>query len=78
MKLEMMRLAYSNMKANREIAIRRGDAALLAQVDASMAELKRTYRAQKNRNLWRREKDAALRSCGLVRVVGAQGGVYWE
>ena len=30
------------------------------------------------RNVARREKHAALKSMGLNRVVGAQGGVYYE
>ena len=30
------------------------------------------------RNLARKEKDAVLRSVGLTKVRGAQGGTYWE
>ncbi len=26
----------------------------------------------------RRARDAAMRSCGLVKVRGAMGGTYWE
>ena len=32
----------------------------------------------RNRQLRQRERDDALRSLGLVKVRGAQGGVYWE
>lgn len=34
--------------------------------------------ALKKRAANRREKEAMLRSCGLVKVRGALGGVYWE
>jgi len=34
--------------------------------------------ARKRRNKARRERDQALRDLGLVKVRGAQGGVYWE
>lgn len=30
------------------------------------------------RSMARRMREAALRSCGLVKVRGALGGVYWE
>ena len=30
------------------------------------------------RNQARRDREEALRSCGLVKVRGALGGVYWE
>ena len=33
-------------------------------------------RVQRNRR--RRERDQAMRDCGLVRVRGALGGIYWE
>ncbi len=29
-------------------------------------------------NLYRAQKDDAMRSLGLVKVKGAQGGTYWE
>lgn len=35
-----------------------------------------TRRANANAN--RRARDAAYRSCGLVKVRGALGGTYWE
>jgi hypothetical protein len=31
-----------------------------------------------NRNRARKERDQAMRDCGLVKVRGALGGVYWE
>ncbi len=34
--------------------------------------------ARKRRSANKREREAALRSCGLVKVRGALGGVYWE
>jgi hypothetical protein len=34
--------------------------------------------ARRRRNKTRRERDEAYRSCGLVKVRGALGGVYWE
>ena len=30
------------------------------------------------RKLARREKDSVMESCGLVKVRGALGGIYWE
>ncbi len=33
---------------------------------------------RKKRNAARRAREAALRSCGLVKVRGALGGTYWE
>lgn len=33
---------------------------------------------RKVRNQARRGREEALRSCGLVKVRGALGGVYWE
>lgn len=35
-------------------------------------------KARENANRRRRERDAAMRSLGLVRVRGAKGGTYWE
>lgn len=39
-----------------------------------------TRKAEQNaqRNSARRAREAALRSCGLVKVRGALGGTYWE
>ena len=34
--------------------------------------------ARKRRAAVRREREAAMRSCGLVKVRGACGGTYWE
>lgn len=34
--------------------------------------------ARKRRAAARREREAIMRSCGLVKVRGARGGVYWE
>jgi len=34
----------------------------------------RTVQARRNR----REREAALRDCGLVKVRGNLGGIYWE
>jgi len=39
-----------------------------------IAEIKRNRRA----NVARRERDQIRRDCGLVRVRGALGGIYWE
>ena len=33
---------------------------------------------KQRRKLRRREREALLRSCGLVKVKGALGGTYWE
>jgi len=33
---------------------------------------------RKQRNKARRQRDQIRRDCGLVRVRGALGGVYWE
>jgi len=44
------------------------------------AEKRRAARrkARAKANAQRREREAALRDCGLVKVRGALGGVYWE
>jgi hypothetical protein len=34
--------------------------------------------AKDRRNHNRRERDQAMRDCGLVKVRGALGGIYWE
>ena len=41
------------------------------------AENKKTLTRQRAKNR-RRERDAVMRSCGLVKVRGALGGTYWE
>lgn len=33
---------------------------------------------RKKRNLARKERDEVMKSCGLVKVRGAEGGTYWE
>ena len=33
---------------------------------------------QNKRNAARRERDQIMRDCGLIRVRGALGGIYWE
>ena len=43
---------------------------------ASPEEKKIAARARKNAA--RRAKDQAMRDCGLIKVRGALGGVYWE
>ena len=52
-----------NLCAACDVAQANGDAARLARI---------------RRNARRRERDAALRSLGLVKVRGALGGTYWE
>ena len=37
---------------------------------------KQAAKDRRNRN--RRERDQAMRDCGLVRVRGELGGIYWE
>lgn len=32
----------------------------------------------KHRNTARKEREGALRDCGLIKVRGAMGGTYWE
>jgi len=34
--------------------------------------------ARKHRNAMRKARENILKSCGLVKVRGALGGVYWE
>jgi len=41
------------------------------------AEDKKTLARQRAKNR-RREHDAIMRDCGLVKVRGALGGTYWE
>jgi hypothetical protein len=33
---------------------------------------------RKRRGRMRREREEVMRSCGLVKVRGARGGIYWE
>lgn len=37
-----------------------------------------TYKRKEKRNAARRDRDQARRDCGLVRVKGNLGGIYWE
>ena len=46
--------------------------------DNRCARCERTDGNRKKRRQARREREAALRSCGLVKVRGALGGTYWE
>lgn len=43
-------------------------------------EIVRKYEDRKRtrHNEARRDRNEALKSCGLVRVKGSQGGTYWE
>lgn len=50
--------------------------ATLAGHCARMIQKMDAARERKNRS--RRERNQAYRDCGLVRVRGALGGVYWE
>lgn len=43
--------------------------------DLSQAKLKAR---RKRANAVRREREAVMRDCGLVKVRGALGGTYWE
>jgi hypothetical protein len=38
----------------------------------------RRHKANQRRNINRKAREDALRSCGLVKVRGARGGIYWE
>lgn len=44
----------------------------------SVPENWREIEARKRRNEARRERESALRDIGLVKVLGAMGGTYWE
>ena len=50
---------------------------LCDKCDWSNTETKKKLAARR-RNLARKERDAAMRSLGLVKVRGALGGTYWE
>jgi len=41
-------------------------------------ECERKARVSKRRKAARQERDAVMRSLGLVKVKGAMGGIYWE
>ena len=47
-----------------------------AQLDNDAIERKRLSRIRANVN--RKAREQAMRDCGLVKVRGALGGVYWE
>ena len=53
-----------------------GDWAMRAAHCARMIQAMGTQRNERNRQ--RRERDQVYRDCGLRRVRGALGGVYWE
>jgi hypothetical protein len=75
MTLDQLRSEYYTAKTVRDTLT---SADLIAEMQAKMDRLKKAYNVQRRKNLARRERDDAMRSCGLVRVVGALGGVYWE
>lgn len=52
-----------------EIATRDGDNHCLSCEDGKKRKLAKQRR---------KEREDALRSCGLVKVRGAMGGTYWE
>jgi uncharacterized Zn finger protein (UPF0148 family) len=58
-----------------EIFTRDGDNTCRSCEDLQDANKARTLARQRAQ---RRANEAALRSCGLVKVRGALGGVYWE
>jgi hypothetical protein len=58
-----------------EIDTRDGENLCRACEDAEGDKRKLKNRRAKMR---RREREAILRSCGLVKVRGAMGGTYWE
>lgn len=46
--------------------------------DPDSCEQCKARRKTRRANLNRRDREDVLRSCGLVKVRGALGGVYWE
>lgn len=60
-----------------EIYTKDGENLCTACEDAAESKTKAAARRAKA-NANRRAREAALRSCGLVKVRGALGGVYWE
>ena len=55
-----------------------GNAEQAARLACGLAHQMRTQAAKDRKNAARRGRDEAYRSCGLVKVRGALGGVYWE
>ena len=47
-----------------------------AQLDNDAIERKRLSRIRANNN--RKAREQVMRDCGLVKVHGALGGIYWE
>jgi len=45
---------------------------------ANKDDLQCATRKRKRRNAARKAREQAMRDCGLVKVRGALGGVYWE
>lgn len=45
---------------------------------ATKEEAEKELAKRKKRNEARKGRDEALRSCGLKKVRGAFGGIYWE
>ena len=54
-----------------EISTRDGDNECISCEEANQ-------RKRARRRKQRRERDAVMRDCGLVKVRGALGGIYWE
>lgn len=46
--------------------------------DENEAKNVRKEAARLRANRARRERESVMRSCGLVKVKGALGGIYWE
>ena len=47
-----------------------------AQLDNDAIERKRLSRIRANNN--RKAREQVMRDCGLIKVRGALGGIYWE
>lgn len=78
MTLDQIQNLYRIARSNEREALSVGATGSATTYHDEAETLRRMYRTQSRKNRARRERDDVMRSCGLVRVVGALGGIYWE
>ena len=78
MTLAQIQAMYNVLSRNRREAVESGQWGSAQTYAHEMEHVKAQYRTQARKNKARRDRDDVMRSCGLERVRGALGGVYWE
>ena len=78
MTLSQLQETYNVLVRNRREAVESGQLGSALAYAHEMELVTAQYRTQARKNRARRERDDVMRSCGLTRVKGNQGGIYWE